>query len=311
MGRIIAVCVSPGKGTPKQDVGSATLREDWGLEQDAHAGKWHRQVSLLSYEKFQAFQAKGAPIVPGAFGENLLVEGFDFRSLPVGTKLRCGEVLLEVTQIGKQCHHGCEIFHRMGECIMPTEGIFARVIRGGTVSVGDEMILEEEPQKAPKRVAILVSSDSGFRGEREDLSGPEIARIMKAEGYDVVATAILPDERQQLAAWMAEVADKGQADLILTTGGTGFSPRDCMPEATNDIVERQVPGIPEAMRAYSMQITKRAMLTRASAGIRKGTLIVNLPGSPKAVRECLEHIADTLGHGLEILSAEASNCART
>lgn len=311
MGRIIAVCVSPGKGTPKQDVGSATLREDWGLEQDAHAGKWHRQVSLLSYEKFQAFQAKGAPIVPGAFGENLLVEGFDFRSLPVGTNLRCGEVLLEVTQIGKQCHHGCEIFHRMGECIMPTEGIFARVLRGGTVSVGDEMTLVEEPQKMPKRVAILVSSDSGSRGEREDLSGPEIARIMEAEGYAVVATAVLPDERQLLAAWMAEVADQGQADLILTTGGTGFSPRDCMPEATNDIIERQVPGIPEAMRAYSMQITKRAMLTRASAGIRKGTLIVNLPGSPKAVRECLEYIADTLGHGLEILAAEASNCART
>lgn len=311
MGRIIAVCVSPGKGTPKQDVGSATLREDWGLEQDAHAGKWHRQVSLLSYEKFQAFQAKGAPIVPGAFGENLLVEGFDFRSLPVGTNLRCGEVLLEVTQIGKQCHHGCEIFHRMGECIMPTEGIFARVLRGGTVSVGDEMTLVEEPQKMPKRVAILVSSDSGSRGEREDLSGPEIARIMEAEGYAVVAKAVLPDERQLLAAWMAEVADQGQADLILTTGGTGFSPRDCMPEATNDIIERQVPGIPEAMRAYSMQITKRAMLTRASAGIRKGTLIVNLPGSPKAVRECLEYIADTLGHGLEILAAEASNCART
>ena len=144
MGKVIAVCISPEKGTPKQDVGSAAFLEDWGLEQDAHAGKWHRQVSLLSHEKFQAFQAKGADVIPGAFGENLLVAGFDFRALPVGTRLRCGDVLLEVTQIGKQCHHGCEIFHRMGECIMPTEGVFARVLHGGVISAGDEMVLTQE-----------------------------------------------------------------------------------------------------------------------------------------------------------------------
>ena len=144
MGNVIAVCISPEKGTPKQDVGSAVFLEDWGLEQDAHAGKWHRQVSLLSYEKFQAFPAKGADVIPGAFGENLLVAGFDFRALPVGTRLRCGDVLLEVTQIGKQCHHGCDIFQRMGECIMPTEGVFARVLHGGVISAGDEMVLTQE-----------------------------------------------------------------------------------------------------------------------------------------------------------------------
>ena len=138
-----------------------------------------------------------------------------------------------------------------------------------------------------KRVAIIVSSDSGFRGEREDLSGPEIRRIMEANGYTIVSATILPDEREQLAQAMADIADQGLADLILTSGGTGFSPRDCMPEATNDVIQRAVPGIPEAMRAYSMQVTKRAMLTRAAAGIRNRTLIINLPGSPKAVRECL------------------------
>ena len=162
-----------------------------------------------------------------------------------------------------------------------------------------------------KRVAVIVSSDSGFRGEREDLSGPEIARIMEANGYTIVSATILPDEREQLAQAMADIADQGLADLILTTGGTGFSPRDCMPEATNDVIQRAVPGIPEAMRAYSMQVTKRAMLTRAAAGIRNRTLIINLPGSPKAVRECLEYIVEPLEHGLEILTGEASNCART
>ncbi len=162
-----------------------------------------------------------------------------------------------------------------------------------------------------KRVAIIVSSDSGFRGEREDLSGPEIQRIMEANGYTIVSATILPDEREQLAQAMADIADQGLADLILTSGGTGFSPRDCMPEATNDVIQRAVPGIPEAMRAYSMQVTKRAMLTRAAAGIRNRTLIINLPGSPKAVRECLEYIVEPLEHGLEILTGEASNCART
>jgi len=161
-----------------------------------------------------------------------------------------------------------------------------------------------------KRVAIIVSSDSGYRGEREDLSGPAIRAIMEENGYNIVSTVILPDDQEMLSAEMARIADENTADLILTTGGTGFSPRDCMPEATIAVTERIVPGIPEAMRAYSMQFTKRAMLSRATAGIRKQTLIVNLPGSPKAVRECLEYIVDPLGHGLEILTGEASNCAR-
>lgn len=161
-----------------------------------------------------------------------------------------------------------------------------------------------------KRVAIITSSDTGYRGEREDLSGPAVKEIVEAAGYQVVSTEILPDEREMLSACMAEIADKNLAELILTTGGTGFSPRDVMPEATQDIVERSVPGIPEAMRAYSMTITKRAMLSRAAAGIRKQTLIINLPGSPKAVKESLTYIIDALGHGIEILTGETGNCAR-
>lgn len=121
---------------------------------------------------------------------------------------------------------------------------------------------------------------------------------------------ILPDDRTMLGEKMKEIADNGLAELILTTGGTGFSQRDVMPEATEDIIERRVPGIPEAMRAYSMTITRRAMLSRAAAGIRKKTLIINLPGSPKAVKESLEYIIGALDHGIEILTGEASDCAR-
>ncbi len=161
-----------------------------------------------------------------------------------------------------------------------------------------------------KKVIIITSSDSSYRGERTDLSGPVIAKMVKEQGWDVVDSMILPDEQEMLKEAMVKIADQGMADLILTTGGTGFSKRDCMPEAMIDASERLVPGIPEAMRMYSMQFTKRAMLSRAAAGIRKGTLIINLPGSPKAVRECLEYIISEFEHGMDILSGDATNCAR-
>lgn len=139
MGKVIAVCTSPAKGTQKTNVGEALFIEDFGLEGDAHAGKWHRQVSLLSYDKIEEFRKRGAEVADGAFGENLVVEGFDFRTLPVGTRFCCNDVILEMTQIGKECHHGCEIFQKMGECIMPREGVFAKVIRGGRIHTGDNM----------------------------------------------------------------------------------------------------------------------------------------------------------------------------
>ena len=305
MGKIMAVNISEERGTQKKNVHSARLIEDWGIEHDAHAGKWHRQVSLLSYEKIEEFRKKGASVEEGAFGENLIIQGIDLRHLPVGTRLACGEVLLEVTQIGKQCHNGCEIFRLMGDCIMPREGIFAKVLRGGMIAEGDEITVE----KRPMRAAILTASDSGYAGEREDVSGPTIRKILEENGYQVVHTILLPDDREMLAQEMSRIADEGVAELLVTTGGTGFSPRDCMPEATMDITERAVPGIPEAIRAYSMTITPRAMLSRAAAGIRKHTLIINLPGSPKAVKESLEYILPSLEHGLEILTGTASNCA--
>ena len=145
MGKVIAVCVSEQKGTQKKNVGSAQFVEDWGIQGDAHAGKWHRQVSLLSYDRVEEFRARGAQVEPGAFGENLLVEGFDFKSLPVGTRFGCNGAVLELTQIGKQCHAHCQIYRQVGDCIMPREGVFTRVLRGGVVRVGDELtILKEE-----------------------------------------------------------------------------------------------------------------------------------------------------------------------
>ena len=159
------------------------------------------------------------------------------------------------------------------------------------------------------RAAIITLSDAGSAGRREDKSGPVIRELLEAAGYEIVHTALLPDGVEPLAGELKRLCDEEIADLVLTTGGTGFSPRDLTPEATRSVVERPAPGIAEAMRWQSLQITPRAMLSRAEAGIRKGALIVNLPGSPKAVRECLEFILPALAHGLEILKGTAGECA--
>jgi molybdenum cofactor synthesis domain-containing protein len=156
------------------------------------------------------------------------------------------------------------------------------------------------------RVAIITASDRGSRGEREDLSGPVIREITEAHGYNVVSYVLLPDDRNLLEDELKRLCDKGIADMVLTTGGTGFSPRDCMPEATLAVADRIAPGIPEAMRWHSLTITKRAMLSRAVAAIRGATLIINLPGSPKAVREHLEFVIDELRHGLDILTGRSA-----
>ena len=168
MGKVLAVCISEKKGTQKKNVGSAVFVEDWGLEGDAHAGKWHRQVSLLSGEKIDAFCAKGAEVEDGAFGENLVVEGIDFAKLPVGIRFRCGEVVLELTQIGKECHNGCAIFQKMGECIMPREGVFTRVLKGGKVSVGDEMTVDK---------AMIFDTHAHYDDEAFDEDRSDILRM--------------------------------------------------------------------------------------------------------------------------------------
>jgi len=159
------------------------------------------------------------------------------------------------------------------------------------------------------RVGVITASDKGARGEREDLSGPLIKELVREIEGEVIEYVILPDDQELLAKQMRYWADELSLDLILTTGGTGFSQRDVTPEATLAVADRLVPGIAEVMRAESLKITPRAMLSRATAVLRKFTLIVNLPGSPKAVKECWAAIGPTLPHGIEILKGEASECA--
>ena len=309
-GKVIAVCISEKKGIQKNEVPSIRLIPEWGIENDAHAGKWHRQVSLLALEKIEAFRAKGADVDYGAFGENIIIEGFDFRSLPVGTRFRIGEALLELTQIGKECHTHCAIYHQVGDCIMPREGVFTTVLEGGTVKAGDPVeMIEADPNRAFTAAGITLS-DKGAAGEREDKSGPLIGEMLTEAGYNVVEGLLIPDEPEMLKRQLIRLADQRQVNVIFTTGGTGFSLRDRTPEATIEVCDRMTPGIAEAVRAYSMTKTPTAMLSRAAAGMRNRTLIINLPGSPKAVRECLEFLLHPLEHGIEIMLGRTGDCAR-
>lgn len=309
-GKIKAICISEKRGTVKRPIKQAKCIVNFGIENDAHAGNWHRQISLLSYDKVKEFNSKGGNVVDGDFGENILVEGIDFSSLPVGTRFYIGDVLLEMTQIGKECHSHCEIFHRVGDCIMPRVGVFAKVLQEGMLEEGMEVIGELPSSNRPFQAAIITLSDKGFKGEREDLSGPAAKEMLEKEGYEVVEMVLIPDEPKLLKRELIRLTDQRQVDLILTSGGTGFSLRDRTPEATLEVMDRNAPGIAEYMRMKSMEITDRGMLSRGVSVIRKSTLIVNLPGSPKAVKENLGFILHALDHGLKILRGSANECAR-
>lgn len=225
MGYIRAVCISEKKGTGKKNVGEAVFIEDEGLKGDAHAGKWHRQVSLLSKEAVEAFKKRGASVEDGDFGENLLVEGFELKNLPVGTIFSCNGVVLELTQIGKECHSHCAIHEAVGDCIMPREGVFAKVLKGGTIHVGDEIRIIGETHRY--RVGVLTVSDRSARGEREDLAGPLIRELVEKDSYLVVDQSIVPDDQKTIEEALIRLADQVKVDLILTTGGTGLFRPGC------------------------------------------------------------------------------------
>jgi molybdopterin adenylyltransferase len=306
-GRVVSVNVAAEKGVRKDPVDAVTLVVDRGVEGDAHAGPWHRQVSLLAAESIAKMRDACPGVDPGAFGENLTTEGMIVYELPVGARLHVGETLLEVTQIGKVCHDRCAIFHQAGDCVMPREGIFAKVLEGGAVRPGDEIHLEKTTLI---HAAVLTVSDKGSRGEREDMSGAALEEALRALGVAAVERGLVPDEAGEIAGALRHWADETPVNLILTTGGTGMTTRDVTPEATRAVIDREAPGIAEAMRFLSLQKTPHAMLSRAVSGMRGRTLIVNMPGSPRACREQFAMIAPALPHAVEKLLDLGGDCAR-
>ena len=313
-GKIQAVCLSRKKGERKTPVESATFLENHGIKGDAHAGDWHRQISLLSAEDIDRMREKGLPdLALGDFAENLVVSGIDLAELGLGSRLRIGaDVEISLTQIGKVCHTRCAIYYQTGDCIMPRRGLFARVIQGGGVNVNDDVAVLEAIPRHTLQCVVLTVSDRCSRGETEDTAGPAVAeRLRDGLSGHVYAREIVPDEQAQIEDRLKHYCDGHSIDLVCAVGGTGFAPRDVTPEAVVAVIERPTPGLDEAMRAASLCKTPHAMLSRAVSGTRGATLVVSLPGSERASAENLDVILPALGHGLAKLRGDSSDCGRS
>ncbi len=305
-GTVVSVNVAAEKGVRKEPAETISLVAGHGVEGDAHSGPWHRQVSLLAAESIEKMKPSCPTVGPGAFGENVTTEGIVLFELPIGARLYAGECLLEVTQIGKECHDRCAIFHQAGDCVMPREGVFARVLEGGEMAPGNGIVLMKP---SLIHAAVLTVSDKGSRGERDDASGALLEEALRELGVAAVERALVPDEAERISAELRRWADETPVNLVLTTGGTGLTTRDVTPEATLAVLERQAPGFTEAMRAGSLAATPHAMLSRAVGGARGKTLIINMPGSPRACREQFAMISAALPHAVEKLLDLGGDCA--
>jgi len=298
MVKVVAVNTSKEKGTIKNPVNEIIL-SGTGIENDAHAGSWHRQVSLLALESIQKYAEKlGRDIQPGEFAENITTEGMEIYK---ATPLSCfenGNIVLQVTQIGKKCHgNNCAIFKESGDCVMPKEGVFARVIKGGRLKAGDTFNYIPKVVKA----LIITLSDRASKGEYNDISGPKLENNLKGHikklGWEFGSELkIIPDEVDQLR----EVIEAGYADydVIFTTGSTGIGPRDIAPEALKPLLDKEIPGIMELIRVKYGMDKPNAILSRSVAGVKGDTLIYSIPGSPKAIDEYCIEIFKTLKHSM-------------
>lgn len=308
MAKIQAISVSDRKGVIKENVPSAFFENDFGIKGDAHAGKWHRQVSLLALESVKKMQDKGLKVKSGDFAENITTVDIDLLSLPVGTRLQIGSIELIISQIGKVCHHKCAVYYHAGECVMPKEGIFGVVRGNGELHVGDEI---KNLGKDGLSVGIITLSDRASKGEYEDLTGPAIEKYVSENlKTSFIRKEIIADDKEKLDIVLKDYADTQMLDLIITNGSTGVSPRDIAPDVTLDLIEKRLPGFEEVMRAESFKITSNSIVSRAVCGTRKNSLIINLPGSPKGAVENLSFVMPALEHAVKKLQGDKSDCAR-
>lgn len=300
--KIISVNVSEKKGTIKNPVKSIEINE-LGIAGDAHAGPWYRQVSLLGTESIaKGSVISGRNLAPGIFAENITTQGFPIYKMNYLDILKSGAVTLQVTQIGKKCHSGCDIFKEIGDCVMPKEGVFARVISGGTLKAGDEMIYHPKVYKA----MLITTSDRASKGIYEDKSGSLLRQILSDyyAGIDRHITftyRLIPDETIYLRENIMEASNNAY-DFIFTTGGTGIGPRDITPDVVKQLLDKEIPGIMEFIRMkYGAQFPS-ALISRSIAGTIGNSLIFTLPGSPKAVKEYMDEILKSLEHCVRMIN---------
>lgn len=300
--KILSVNTSIKKGTVKKPVDSIQLTEI-GVVGDAHSGKWHRQVSLLASESISKFSEEvGRTIKFGEFAENITTEGLLLHECRPLDRFVNETIELEVTQIGKKCHgDNCSIFREIGNCVMPKEGIFARVIRNGELKAGDEFTY------VPKilNIQVITLSDRANAGEYADKSGPHIKLLSetfftKIKRQAAVTNHLIPDDPEQLTLLVKEAISSG-ADVVFTTGGTGIGPRDFTPDTIRPLLDKEIPGIMEVIRVkYGME-KPAALLSRGIAGVSGKTLIYTMPGSVKAVTEYCNEILPTIEHSIYML----------
>jgi molybdenum cofactor synthesis domain-containing protein len=294
--KVLSVNISEKKGTIKKAVDKIEITET-GVVGDAHAGDWHRQVSLLAKESIVKSEHKaGRKIKFGEFAENITTEGIVLHEAKRRDLFTIGDVELEVTQIGKKCHSGCEIFKEIGNCVMPKEGIFTRVIKGGSIKAGDSIVYTPKVYK----INIITLSDRASKGIYEDRSGPAIIEMVEAyftesaERFEIEHT-IIPDDPYALETLLWKAEDE-KADVVITTGGTGIGPRDFTPEVVQSLLDKEIPGIMEMIRMKYGAEKPNALLSRGIAGVMGETLVYALPGSVKAVKEYMSEILKTLLH---------------
>lgn len=298
-GIVISVNISKQKGTIKQPVSQISV-DHCGIVDDAHAGPWHRQVSLLGQEDIDLFIKEiNREISPGEFAENITLSGIDLSKVAILDRFRIDNVELEVTQIGKNCHgDNCAIYREVGKCVMPKKGLFCRVINVGQIKAGDRV--EYIPK--PLQILIITLSDRASAGVYSDRSGPRTKQIIEEYFADKrwhlqINNIVLADDAEQLTGKLNE-AIAGQLDVVLTLGGTGVGPRDITPEVVKAVCDKVIPGIMENIRIKYGEQKPSALLSRSIAAIAGRTQIYALPGSVRAVEEYLSEILKTLEHAI-------------
>lgn len=301
--RIVSLNLSKNKGTTKSPVDDASINA-FGMVGDAHSGDWHRQISLLGIESYRKMEEKktGVKLDMGVFAENITTEGLVLHETAIFDRFILGELVLEVTQIGKKCHHGCEIMKQIGDCVMPVEGIFCRVIQGGDIKTGD--MLEYVPRVI--KVLVVTLSDRAYKGVYEDKSGPLAEKLITdffKDGHRSfeVKRQIIPDDEAMLKDIM-EAAKGEDYDIIITTGGTGLGKRDITPDVVKPFFDKEIPGIMEHIRLKYGAEKPNALISRSIAGMMGNTLIYVLPGSTKGVLEYLGEITKTIEHSLRMIN---------
>lgn len=295
--RVKSVNISVEKGTIKLPADKIELTER-GITGDAHSGDWHRQVSLLSEESIREFSdITGREYNYGEFAENITISGMKLNECRPGDILEGSAITMLVTQIGKKCHgSGCAIYTETGACVMPKEGIFAKVIRGGTLKAGDELIYKPNIWKA----GVITLSNRASAGIYEDKSGPHLINTLERYVASINRKIdfkyhLIPDSEVNLRATIDELMSQ-KCDMIFTTGGTGIGPQDITPEIVKTYIEKEIPGIMEFIRVKYGAQKPNALLSRGVAGIAGDTLIFTLPGSLGAVTEYLAEISPLLEH---------------